>query len=39
MEWAQSHGGVELVERRRVKPLGAYTLVRFRRVDSQAQAA
>jgi hypothetical protein len=30
---------VELIERRRVKPLGAYTLVRFRRVAEQAQAA
>jgi phosphatidylethanolamine/phosphatidyl-N-methylethanolamine N-methyltransferase len=39
MAWAQNHGGVELVERRRVKPLGAYTLVRFRRVAAQAQAA
>jgi ubiquinone/menaquinone biosynthesis C-methylase UbiE len=29
--WAQSHGGVELVERRKL-PLGVYTLVRFRRV-------
>jgi phosphatidylethanolamine/phosphatidyl-N-methylethanolamine N-methyltransferase len=27
------------IERRRVKPLGAYTLVRFRRVAEQAQAA
>jgi ubiquinone/menaquinone biosynthesis C-methylase UbiE len=37
--WAQAHGGVELVERRRVKPLGAYTLVRFRRLVAQARAA
>jgi phosphatidylethanolamine/phosphatidyl-N-methylethanolamine N-methyltransferase len=37
--WAQVHGGVELIERRRVKPLGAYTLVRFRRVAARAQAA
>ena len=29
--WAQSHGGAELIERRKVKPFGAYTLVRFRR--------
>jgi ubiquinone/menaquinone biosynthesis C-methylase UbiE len=29
--WAQAHGGAELIERRRVKPFGAYTLVRFRR--------
>jgi phosphatidylethanolamine/phosphatidyl-N-methylethanolamine N-methyltransferase len=39
LAWAESHGGVELIERRRVKPLGAYTLVRFRRVAEQAQAA
>src|SRR5262249_1178131 len=37
--WAHAHGGVELIERRRVKPLGAYTLVRFRRVAARAQAA
>jgi phosphatidylethanolamine/phosphatidyl-N-methylethanolamine N-methyltransferase len=37
--WAQAHGGVELIERRRIKPLGAYTLVRFRRVTERAQAA
>ena len=30
--WAQTHGGVELLERRKVPPLGVYTLVRFRRV-------
>jgi ubiquinone/menaquinone biosynthesis C-methylase UbiE len=29
--WAQSHGGAELIERRKVKPFDAYTLVRFRR--------
>jgi phosphatidylethanolamine/phosphatidyl-N-methylethanolamine N-methyltransferase len=39
LAWAQAHGGVELVERRRIKPLGAYTLVRFRRVAATAQAA
>jgi phosphatidylethanolamine/phosphatidyl-N-methylethanolamine N-methyltransferase len=39
LAWAQTHGGVELIERRRVKPLGAYTLVRFRRIAAQAQAA
>jgi phosphatidylethanolamine/phosphatidyl-N-methylethanolamine N-methyltransferase len=38
--WAQSHGGVELVERRRLEPFRLYTLVRFRRVaDSTALAA
>jgi len=36
--WAASHGGAELIERRRIKPFGVYTLVRFRRV-AQAQAA
>jgi len=39
LAWAQSHDGVELIERRRVKPLGAYTLVRFRRIAAQARAA
>ena len=39
LAWAKAHGGVELIERRRLKPLGAYTLVRFRRVAAQAQAA
>ncbi len=29
--WATSHGGAELIERRKVKPFGVYTLVRFRR--------
>ena len=29
--WAQSHGGAELIERRKVPPFGVYTLVRFRR--------
>jgi phosphatidylethanolamine/phosphatidyl-N-methylethanolamine N-methyltransferase len=28
--WAERHGGVELIERRKVRPFG-YTLVRFRR--------
>jgi phosphatidylethanolamine/phosphatidyl-N-methylethanolamine N-methyltransferase len=37
--WAESHGGAELVERRKVKPFGVYTLVRFRRVVSDAAAA
>jgi phosphatidylethanolamine/phosphatidyl-N-methylethanolamine N-methyltransferase len=31
--WAHAHGGVEVIERRPVKPFGVYTLVRFRRVD------
>ncbi len=29
-DWAQSHGGAELIERRKVPPLGLYTLVRAR---------
>jgi phosphatidylethanolamine/phosphatidyl-N-methylethanolamine N-methyltransferase len=37
--WAESHGGAELVERRKVKPFGVYTLVRFRRAVSDAAAA
>ena len=37
--WAQSHGGAELIERRKIKPFGVYTLVRFRRVEQQRAAA
>lgn len=39
--WARNHGGAELIERRPVKPFGVYTLVRFRRTNSDltAQAA
>ena len=37
--WAQNHGGAELIERRKVKPFGLYTLVRFRRLAAQAAAA
>jgi phosphatidylethanolamine/phosphatidyl-N-methylethanolamine N-methyltransferase len=37
--WAQNHGGAELIERRKVKPFGLYTLVRFRRLAAQAVAA
>ena len=32
----QAHGGAELVERRKVKPFGVYTLVRFRRARRKA---
>ena len=28
---AHAHGGAELIERRKIKPFGVYTLVRFRR--------
>ena len=38
-DWAQSHGGAELIERRKVKPFGVYTLVRFRRAERQSVAA
>ena len=37
--WAQMHGGAELIERRKVKPFGVYTLVRFRRAETQSVAA
>jgi len=37
--WAANHGGAELIERRKVKPFGVYTLVRFRRVEMQCVAA
>jgi len=31
-DWAQRHGGVQLVERRPMKPLGHFSLIRFKRV-------
>jgi phosphatidylethanolamine/phosphatidyl-N-methylethanolamine N-methyltransferase len=37
--WAHAHGGAELIERRKVKPFGVYTLVRFRRIHAQKAAA
>ena len=37
--WAESHGGAELIERRKVKPFGVYTLVRFRRLAQERAAA
>jgi len=37
--WAEKHGGTELIERRKVKPFGVYTLVRFRRAPAQSAAA
>ena len=37
--WAQAHGGAELVERRKLKPFGVYTLVRFQRADMRSAAA
>ena len=38
-DWASSHGGAELIERRKVPPFGVYTLVRFRRAETQVAAA
>ncbi|MDC7786649.1 class I SAM-dependent methyltransferase [Rhodoplanes sp. TEM] len=38
--WAERHGAVALIERRPIKPLGVYTLVRFRRgVEERERAA
>ncbi len=37
--WAQAHGGAELVERRKLKPFGVYTLVRFQRAEMRSAAA
>jgi ubiquinone/menaquinone biosynthesis C-methylase UbiE len=36
--WAQTHGGAELIERRKIPPFGVYTLVRFRRTEMAASA-
>lgn len=38
-DWVHEHGGAELIERRRLKPFGVYTLVRFRRAEPQSAAA
>ena len=38
-DWAAHHGGAELIERRKVKPFGVYTLVRFRRAEQRSVAA
>lgn len=38
-DWATDHGGAELIERRKVKPFGVYTLVRFKRVEQRSVAA
>lgn len=37
--WADRHGGAQLIERRKVKPFGVYTLVRFRRAEHGRAAA
>ncbi|HZL30436.1 MAG TPA: class I SAM-dependent methyltransferase [Pseudolabrys sp.] len=39
VDWASAHGGAELIERRKVKPFGVYTLVRFRRAEARSVAA
>ena len=38
-DWANAHGGAALIERRKVKPFGVYTLVRFQRSPAQHAAA
>jgi phosphatidylethanolamine/phosphatidyl-N-methylethanolamine N-methyltransferase len=38
-DWAANHGGAELIERRKIKPFGVYTLMRFRRCEGQRVAA
>ena len=35
-QWAERHGGVDLVERRAMPPLGHFSLIRFARADVQA---
>jgi phosphatidylethanolamine/phosphatidyl-N-methylethanolamine N-methyltransferase len=37
--WAERHGGVELIERRPMPPLGHFSLVRFRKFDANAEVA
>lgn len=37
--WARSRDGMRVVERRQIKPLGVYTLVRFRKDIEAARAA
>jgi phosphatidylethanolamine/phosphatidyl-N-methylethanolamine N-methyltransferase len=37
--WAQAHDGARLVERRKLKPFGVYTLVRFQRGEMRDVAA
>lgn len=38
-DWAATHGGAEVIERRKVKPFGVYTLVRFQRAGIESVAA
>lgn len=35
-QWAERHGGVDLVERRAMPPLGHFSLIRFARADAEA---
>jgi phosphatidylethanolamine/phosphatidyl-N-methylethanolamine N-methyltransferase len=35
-QWAERHGGVRIVERRAMPPLGHFSLIRFARADAQA---
>jgi phosphatidylethanolamine/phosphatidyl-N-methylethanolamine N-methyltransferase len=35
--WAEQHGGVELIERRPMPPLGHFSLVRFRKLEATQQ--
>jgi phosphatidylethanolamine/phosphatidyl-N-methylethanolamine N-methyltransferase len=37
-QWADRHGGVRVIERRRVPPLGQFSLIRFRRNGVAAEA-
>ena len=37
-QWAARHGGVRLIERRSIPPLGHFSLVRFERVAIGARA-
>jgi phosphatidylethanolamine/phosphatidyl-N-methylethanolamine N-methyltransferase len=36
--WARDHGGIEIVDRCPIRPLGIYTLVRFRRAQTEMMA-
>jgi phosphatidylethanolamine/phosphatidyl-N-methylethanolamine N-methyltransferase len=34
--WAERHGGVRVIERRAMPPLGHFSLIRFKRTNGQA---
>jgi phosphatidylethanolamine/phosphatidyl-N-methylethanolamine N-methyltransferase len=38
-QWAERHGGVRIVERRAMPPLGHFSLIRFARADAEAAPA